>query len=372
MCPDNEKMKKRYEKHLIGAEEAAVLTVDQYLRAINMLDRCNNYLDFRKYDVDNILKFKEKASNIKWKGNCVSPRTTRTYLLHNQKFFKWLCIQPGYKQSKILILVAYFKPSRLEDNASSSSDVTDVPDIDYVLKLCNSIKITCEIDLRDRAIIEFLLLTGLRIGAFISLPFGCIEQDTLIINQNPSKNVKTKNSKPILSILFPFNKILVGYFKTYLELLRSLEFKPEEPLFPKSKIEYNPKTNIFENPGKLSREFWGWRMGVSKMLGRRCAGAGLKYHSPHKYRHGTTKILYDSGLDISEVKAMSQSLGHKKISTTLAHYGNYNYLELKSKLISMKFDQNRIDNSELASEIQKVAEYLKKLDDSLEDLRKPK
>jgi len=39
MYPENEKVKKKYEKYLIGAEEAAASTIDQFLRAINLLDR---------------------------------------------------------------------------------------------------------------------------------------------------------------------------------------------------------------------------------------------------------------------------------------------------------------------------------------------
>ena len=190
MNPENEKMKKKYERHLIGAEFAAS-TIDYYFKAINMLDRCNNYLDFKKYDLDQILKFKESLRNHKKHGQLVSPRTTRTYLLHVKKFFLWLCTQPCYKQTKLLNLTSYFKPNRLEDNVSSISDVRDCPHIEYVLKLCNSITIKCELDLRDRALIAFLLLTGMRIGAVISLPYSNIDKETLIIYQDP-KNMNIK------------------------------------------------------------------------------------------------------------------------------------------------------------------------------------
>ena len=359
MYPENEKVKKKYEKYLIGAEEAAASTIDQFLRAINLLDRWNNFLDFKKYDVDIILNFKEKIRGLKRKGKCVSPRTVRTYLLHIQKFFKWLGVQPGYKATNILILIAYLKPNKMEDRLSSTSQVTDVPDIGYVLELCGSIKINCDIDLRDRSLIAFFLLSGIRSRAVISLPYGCIDKETLIIDQNPAKNVKTKFGKPIISIVFPFDQTLVNYIKTYLELLNSQGFKPEEPLFPKNKIEYDPKANLFTNPGKLMPEFWGSNMGVAQMIKRRSIDAGLKYYSPHKFRHGTAKILYDLDLDASEVKAMSQALGHKNVSTTFAHYGNYTFLELKSKLISMKFEKSDDNHSQMATDIKEIKQYLK-------------
>lgn len=359
MCPDNEKMKKRYEKFLIGAEEAAVSTVDQFLKAINMLDSCNNHLDFRKYGVDDILKFKEEIRSHKKNGKPVSPRTTRTFLLHSRRFLVWLCIQQGYRASKIIGLIPYLKPNKLEDNASASSSVIDAPNIPYVLQLCGSIKITCNIDLRDRALVAFLLLTGIRIGALISLPFGCLDLSSLIIDQNPDKKVKTKFNKPILSIVFPFDQTLVGYIKIYLDRLESLKFKPEDPLFPKTKIEYDSKTNLFVNPGTLSRDYWRWSMGVTQMLKRRCRDAGLKYYSPHKYRHGTALILYEAGLDASEVKAISQSYGHKKVTTTFENYGNYNNLELKNKLISLKFDGHKKGESQIETEIKEIKQLLK-------------
>ncbi len=361
MCPDNEKMKKRYEKYLIGADEAAVSTVDQYLRAINMLERCNNYLDFRKYDVDNILKFKEEIRSHERNGKPVSPRTTRTFLLHVRKFFGWLCIQPGYKATKILILIAYLKPNKTEDRLSSTSQVTDVPDIEYVLALCGSIKINCDIDLRDRALIAFLLMTGIRIRAAISLPYCCIDKETLIVDQDPDKNVKTKFGKRIISIVFPFDQKLINYIKTYLELLSLQGFKPEEPIFSKNEIEYDPSENLFVNPGKLSHKFWEGSMGVGQMLKRRSIEAGLKYYSPHKFRHGTSHILYNLGLDACEAKVISQALGHECISTTFAYYGNYSSIELKTKLTSLKFDKGNNNDSQIAVELKEIKHCLKKL-----------
>lgn len=360
MNPENEKIKKNYEKFLIGAEEAAVTTIDQFLRAVNLLDRWNDFLNFKKYNVDIILNFKEKIRDHKWKDKCVSPRTARTYILHIQKFFRWLGIQSGYKSTEILNLIAYLKPNKIEDSLSSTSQITDVPDINYVLDLCSSIKITCDADLRDRALIAFLLLTGIRISAVISLPFGCIDKDTLIIDQNPAENIKTKFGKYIISIVFPFDETLVNYIKTYLELLNSLGFKSEKPLFSKNKIEYDSSKNLLVNPGKLSGEFWRSTTGVAQMIKRRSKQAGLKYYSPHKFRHGTAHILYNLKLNACDAKVISQALGHESVSTTFAHYGNYSSIELKTKLTSLKFDKSNNNDSQIAKDLKEIKNLLKK------------
>jgi hypothetical protein len=48
--------------------------------------------------------------------------------------------------------------------------------LEYVRRLVDSIVVSNEIDQRDRAMISFTLLSGMRDQAIASLPLGCFDE----------------------------------------------------------------------------------------------------------------------------------------------------------------------------------------------------
>jgi len=67
--------------------------------------------------------------------------------------------------------------------------------LEYVRRLVDSIVVSNEIDQRDRAMISFTLLSGMRNHAIASLPLGCIDDAKRLIVQNPRQGVRTKCAK---------------------------------------------------------------------------------------------------------------------------------------------------------------------------------
>jgi hypothetical protein len=54
---------------------------------------------------------------------------------------------------------------------------------------------------------------------------------------------------------------------------------------------------------------------------RLCERVGVKYHSPHKLRHGHAAYAIKQAKTVAESKAISQNLMHSNLSTTDGTYG---------------------------------------------------
>ncbi len=61
---------------------------------------------------------------------------------------------------------------------------------------------------RDKAAIVFLFLSGMRIGAFCTLPINCVNIAARRIEQFPSRGVRTKNRKVATTTLLPIPALL--------------------------------------------------------------------------------------------------------------------------------------------------------------------
>ena len=155
-------------------------------------------------------------------------------------------------------------------------------------KILNSIDLNTESGKRDKAIIELLYGSGLRISELAALKPGDLELEAGFIR------VTGKGSKQRLVPVGKFSKDAINsYMSTVSE---KPAFEPAGTLF----------CNKFGKP--LSRT------GLWKIVRRRVALAGIsKQVSPHTFRHSFATHLLEGGADLRVVQEM---LGHADISTT--------------------------------------------------------
>lgn len=340
-----------YLKEVKGAKEA---TIDSYLRAINKYEEVTDFLDFSKYTKHSAMKYKEKIRSLERRGEPVSILTIRTYLIHTFKFFKWLSFQTGYRNKINSNDINYLKPSNLEEIQAFSPRKTRYPDLEYVKRLCESIKIGNDIDQRDRALIAFIFVVPIRIDAAISLPLECIDEEKMIVHQDPRKGVRTKYSKYIISPIFPFNEILVENIKAWLKHLKQKGFSDTEPLFPLGEKEFESDILAYKKQSEVSKEYWASSTPVRIMLKKRSKAAGLPYYSPHQFRDGTLKHALAYVEDGIQMKAVSQSFGHEHITTSMMNYGNLDETELVKTVEGMNFKSHPISNTEILNELRKM------------------
>lgn len=149
--------------------------------------------------------------------------------------------------------------------------------------------ITTEEGLRDRAIIELLYATGLRVSEIAN-----IKKSDIQIGERRLR-VMGKGSK---ERVLPFGKNAANWLKNYLE-----EAYPK--LNPGFSSEFFFVTG--KNPRALNRqEIW-------KLIQTYAQKAGIKKISPHFLRHSFATHLLEGGMNLRSVQTL---LGHSDISTT--------------------------------------------------------
>jgi integrase/recombinase XerD len=142
--------------------------------------------------------------------------------------------------------------------------------------------------LRDRAMLETLYATGVRVSELVTLKVGQLRLDPGYVR------VWGKGSK---ERIVPVGSQARAWLARYLEQARpSLDTKRSEALFLSNRGE-----------GMTRQRFWQLIKGYGRV-------AGVTTHlSPHVVRHSFATHLLEHGADLRAVQAM---LGHSDISTT--------------------------------------------------------
>lgn len=326
----NEKIKRRYLIHLKESGGLAESTICIIERAVLKYEQFSNREDFAQFNYRRAIGFKKWLESIAGREKPVSANTAHHTLRHLKRFFIWLADRPGFKSKISLDDVSYLNLDRKTVESLKSSKPVKCPPLEYVISICESIQARTEIDLRDRAVIAFLLIGGMRDLAVASLPIGCLEVETRTVRQDPTLGVRTKFSKSIVTRLMSFDERLTNWVLEWSDhLVKKKLFGPADPLFPRSKVEQDDGSLSF-----VSREvepmFWKSANPIRNILKRRAEAAGLEYYRPHSFRHAAIRLALRRCRNAEEVRAISQNFGHENIGTTLLTYG--------------KLDDDRVDD----------------------------
>lgn len=156
--------------------------------------------------------------------------------------------------------------------------------------LLNGPDVNTDIGLRDRAMIELMYATGLRVSELVNLPTTAINLRQGVLR------VMGKGSK---ERLVPLGEESQHWLERYLQQVR--------PVFSRKKI----IAHLFIAPDAepVSRQFF-WAM-IKKMAVR--AGIDSGKVSPHGLRHSFATHLLNHGADL---RALQMLLGHSSLSTT--------------------------------------------------------
>ncbi len=157
------------------------------------------------------------------------------------------------------------------------------------VNLLLDIEILTPFDARNKAILELMYATGLRISEVISLEFKNIDAEEAIVR------VMGKGSK---ERIVPIYQSALDCLTTYLEEYR--------PLLIKKTV--NNYLFLNNHGGMMTRQ------GVFKMIKAECLKKGIKKNiSPHTLRHTFATHLLENGADL---RIIQELLGHSDISTT--------------------------------------------------------
>jgi integrase len=170
---------------------------------------------------------------------------------------------------------------------------------------------------RDKAGVALLFLSGMRVGAFTTLPIQALDLDHLAVKQWPELGVATKNRKAATTYLLDIPELL-DRVRLWDDIVRAA-LPPTAPWY--ARLRYKPNTGkvTIDRDGMAASE--RRRNMVASALRDLCAVAGVTYRSSHKLRHGHAVFGLKRARTIGELKAVSQNLMHADLTITNGVYG---------------------------------------------------
>lgn len=172
-----------------------------------------------------------------------------------EKVLEWLAIYPQYIKKIDGRAVQYLRLSDNANRAARASREKTPPTLQEIEKALKAMPYSTDIEKRDRAIFAFMIITCVRDDALVSLKRKHVKTDERTVWQDP-KFVRTKGCKGIVTRFvaqpMPLAEEVVLEWLKYAD--KVLEFKPNDPLFPKTLVQSSAETMCFEVQG-LSRAF---------------------------------------------------------------------------------------------------------------------
>lgn len=199
---------------------------------------------------------------------------------------------------------------------------------------------------RAQASACFLFLSGMRAGAFVTIPINCIDLEKRNIYQFPEKGVHTKFTKRAITTLLPLQNLL-DIVKRWDDLVRKncpldsawyarLDNKDKTKVkagFFRSDINPFMPENQDTNKGRiLSMRRTG---ALSKDLNMLCDLVGIERKNPHAFRHGHIHYGLSTASSMEQFKAISQNVMHNNTSITDEIYSRMNHEKLNNVISGM-------------------------------------
>ena len=234
-----------------------------------------NFLKKNKINSFKSISYQDLLSYLGYLRNCGYSETTIGRKVASLKsFFKFLSARKIIKSNPVALLSSPKKPDRLPDFLT----------LEEVEKILNIPSEKNWQSLRDKAILELLYSTGIRVGELTSLKIGDIDFFQELIK------VKGKGKKERI--------VPIGRYALK-ALIEYIERRP-------NKKEKNVFLNKYGKP--LSER------SVERIIDKFSKKAGIgKKITPHTFRHTFATHMLDRGADLRTVQEL---LGHERITTT--------------------------------------------------------
>lgn len=354
----NEKIKRKYYEYLIDSQGYSKLTLNAIKKSIYRYEEFIDFQDFSKFNKTKAIEFKiwiehKKSSRTKKQ---ISLTTCYHYIKNLKDFFVWLSSQAGYKSKICSTDVEFLKLPKEKARIAVAQKRERYPTFEQVKKVISTVNINNELDLRDRALLSFTLLSGMRDAAIITLPISAFDENTLQVSQDPKLGVKTKFSKTINSVLFKFDDDMLSYIIDWIKLLKTEKFfGNNDPIFPRNKIECAENSKTFIS-NSVEPKFWLSATSMRSIFKQRFKNAGIEYFSPHTFRHLAVNSAIAKCKNGYEIKAVSQNFGHENVGTTMTTYGTLNNTQVNNIISGLDFSNSNNHQNDL---IVKFQEFLK-------------
>lgn len=309
----NDQFRNHYFRSLKGRVDDK--TLDAKMRHIVEFERFNAYRDFLTLTEEEARAFRDHVhQRTSERGNKpLSPSSIVHTLRDVKAFFEWLTKLKGTRRLNLAAVEYLTASNRMKVGARTGADPY-VPTPGDIRAAIDAIPPTTLINRRNRALIAILILTGIRVGAAVSLRLKHIDLENRRVDQDASE-VGTKFGKNMLTAFFPVD----AYFATVvIEWIQERTVNgagPDAPLFPAMPLRFGrPNTAL------PLEHCWTTSKPAQTVVRKACQAAGITEFGPHSIRSTLTLLGAQLGLNREAEKAWSQNLGHDHLATT---YDNY-------------------------------------------------
>lgn len=317
----NERVKRSYFSYLKEARRYSDQSVDGVAAALSRFEAYTRFKDFKTFRPEQAVGFKRHLAEqlSQRSGQPLSKATLYSTLAALKNFFHWLAGQPGFRSRLRYSDADYFNLSEKEARIAKARRAAEGPTLDQVLHVIRQMPAETEIELRDRAVVAFALLTGARDNAIASIKLKHVDLAAGRVDQD-AREVRTKFSKSFPTWFFPVGENIRQIVEEWVRFLREEKrWTGEEPLFPATKVSLGVEGK-FQAAG-LEKRHWSNADPIRSIFRAAFEAAGQPYFHPHSLRKTLVQLGEQLCRTPEEFKAWSQNLGHDKVMTTFNSYG---------------------------------------------------
>lgn len=274
--------------NFIGSEKGlSIHTIEAYERDLRTFLSSYPKTSIESVTQEEIISFIEKM-----KGKGYASSSLSRSLVAIKVFFRFL------KRERLIAQ----DPTALIESPKLWQLIPEVLTENEITALLKQPDVDLEIGARDRAILEMLYATGMRVSELCSLNVHDVDDQTV--------HVRGKGGK---ERIVPIAAVAIEALDHYLSFRRAVKKLKDEPLFLTKKGKRIGRTQVWARI-----KHYGKGAQIDKVI------------SPHTLRHSFATHLLDHGADL---RVIQELLGHADISTT------DRYTHLSNKHLYQAFDQ---------------------------------
>ncbi len=270
---------KGFKSYIMLERSLSANSVGAYVHDVEKLVQ---FLEFKQINLSPAqLELQHLRDFIAWVNELgMSPRTQARVISGIKAFYKYLLLEN----------LTEVDPTALIDSPKLGRKLPDVLSLEEINQLIEAIDLSSAEGERNRAILETLYGSGLRVSELINLRISCLYLEIGFIK------IIGKGDK---ERLVPIGSVATKFIQLYRSTVRNhVDIKPgnDDILFLNRRGSKLTRVMIFTIIKRLAKE-----IGLKKSI------------SPHTFRHSFATHLIEGGADL---RAVQEMLGHESITTT--------------------------------------------------------
>ncbi|MGD8455833.1 MAG: tyrosine-type recombinase/integrase [Anaerolineales bacterium] len=272
------------------------------------------------------------------KDKALSPGYIKKAVRAGKRFLTWLKV---HKRGYGILTQAWLStltPTRMVVEPTEHQAVT----LEEIRAIAGAPTYTLR-ERRIQAASVFWFLSGVRIGAFVTLPIKVININELEVKQWPSLGVKTKFSKHATTYMLEIPDLL-AVVKEWDSEVRS---KLTDDSLWFAHISTETETLEIDNNKAGKHRHSRARKDLRSWLEK----VEITYYSPHKFRHGFAVYTLKKARTVSDLKAISLNLMHSDLKITDGIYAILSDIDVKEKIKSIGCGSEEDDPDRLMREL---------------------